>query len=581
MGADSRDERLGSPLARGEDPARADAVFWWLVRLRWFALAGVAVVIVLSGPLLHHLPPESAGKLWVVLGMLLAYNVALAMLGPRRSPWMGRFAAQLVADCTALAALAHFAGGIENPFLPLFVLHVVNANIVLGKRSATFVLVVAVVLLTGVTLGEGTGVLTHHCLRHGDVPCSAVTLGLWELSVLGGLVMTLTASSVFTRSLTSRLQDSQVRLVDTVGALRTTRSTIERERSRLQAIIDCMGDTVMFADADGQVILSNQRARELDPGTLRALSERFESLEEGRTSYAHTSFEHGERTLEITASVVRSKHAEPIGMVIVARDITERLQLERHLQHDERMSVVGKLAAAVAHEINNPIGVISLYSQHALAKLPSGSPIQTHLETIRRNAESCAKITGDLLQLARPRKPERRPVDLHMLCTEVAQTVTPLATRAGVRLRASDRESDEPVWAPGDADQLRQAVLNLALNAIEAAGAGDTIMVVAYEDPAPDADERIIEVRDSGAGMSTEVQEKLFQPFFTTKATGTGLGLAVVDNIVSAHAGRIEVDSEEGHGTVFRIVLPGEARRDSLPGSYPSPTKVSRAAGHT
>lgn len=577
MGDDSRDDRPGSPLAHGEDPARADAVFWWLVRLRWFALGGVAVVI-LAAALLERLPDGAIGMLIAVGGALLAYNAALAFLGPRRSLRFGHFVGQIVADCLALAAFAHFAGGIENPFLPLFVLHVVNANIVLGKRSATFVLGIAIALLSAVTLGEGTGLIDHHCLRHGDAPCSATSLGLWELSILGGLVMTLTASSVFTRSLTLRLQDSQLRLVDTVGALRTTRATIERERAKLQAIIDCMGDAVIFADPDGQVLMSNHRARELDPGTFRSLSERFESFEEGRTSYAHPLFEHGERTLEITASVVRSKHAEPLGRVIVARDITERLKMERHLLHDERMSVVGKLAAAVAHEINNPIGVISLYSQHALAKLPSESPIQTHLETIRRNAESCAKITGDLLQLSRPRKPERRPVDLRLLCTEVAQTVTPLAARVGARLTASERESEGSVWAPGDADQLRQALLNLALNAIEAASEGDTITLVAYEDTEAEDQPRVLEVRDTGSGMSPEVLEKLFQPFFTTKATGTGLGLAVVENIVNSHAGRVEVDSERDHGTIFRIVLPSQVRRDSLPSSYPSPGRERGAA---
>ena len=558
------------------DAEPTDSVFWWLVRLRWVALAGVALVILLAGPVLRSLPAESSSWLWGVAVALLAYNATLAVLGPRRGTRLGHFQAQIVVDCLALAMLVHFAGGIENPFLPLFVLHVVNANIVLGRRAATFSLGVAIALVAVVVLGEGSGALAHHCLHAGGPSCTGTTLSLWTWAVFGGLVLTLVASSLFAGSLTARLRESQLQLVKSVDHLHAekqrlaaTRSAIEHERSKLQAIIDCMGDAVIFSSPDGQVLLSNERALELwgssgstqdddGPTPFQSLGELFDDLGDSTTPYTRPPFERDGRTFEATYSVVRNHRDEALGLVMVARDITDRQAMESHLMHEERMSVVGKLAAAVAHEINNPIGVVSLYSQHALAKLPAESPIRGHLETVLRNADACRKITGDLLTLARPRKPERRPVNLQRLCDEVAQSVKPLAESAGVRV--SSGTGDAPVWAPGDADQLQQAMLNLTLNAIEAAGEGDSVSIHARETYGADRAARVIEISDTGAGIAPDRIKKIFQPFFTTKATGTGLGLAVADNIVKSHGGRIDVESVPGRETTFRIVLPERQR---------------------
>jgi two-component system NtrC family sensor kinase len=246
--------------------------------------------------------------------------------------------------------------------------------------------------------------------------------------------------------------------------------------------------------------------------------------------------------------------------VLVARDVTDRAALERRLMHDEQMSVVGKLAAAVAHEINNPIGVVVLYSQHALAALPPDNPVYPHLEIIRRNADGCRSIVEGLLKLARPHRPERRPVDLRQLCRETMDSVRPLALRAGVRISGGGHHNGVPIWTQADAAMLRQAVLNLAVNAIEAAGEGDEVSIAAYDTQDRDVAAQAIEVRDTGAGITPGDLDQLFQPFFTTKPAGTGLGLSVAENIVRSHEGRIEVESTVGTGTTFRIVLPDRSR---------------------
>lgn len=549
-----------------------------VIRLRWLAICGVAVVLAVSGPVLGVLPPGSAPTLWTVLAALTAYNTALGWLGPDRGwPWLTRLAGQIVVDCLALASLVHFAGGAENPFIGLFVLHVVNANIVLRPRAASQILLLAIGLTAVIVLGEGTGLIAHHCLRQ-DGSCWGATLSVPSLAVLAATVLTLIASAFLARHLTARLQDSERRLTAAVHDLShekqhlaETQTLIDLERSRLQSVMDCIADAVTFSDLDGRLRLANQRAREIQriagpladrvPTNPEALSRLLGSSGDGETASTLPRYERGGRTFEATLALVRDARGQPIGTVTVERDISDRLVLERHLMHEERMAVVGKLAATVAHEINNPIGVVSLYAQHALAQLPAGDPIRGHLDVIRRNAESCRKIIGNLLGLARTRQPEQRSVDLRDLCRDVVRSVEPMAAGHGVRLTDARAPGDAaPLWVQGDADQLYQAILNLAVNAIEACSDGDLVTLRSGTAIADGAASHVIEVRDSGPGVPTDQRERIFQPFYSTKPAGTGLGLAVADNIVKNHGGRITSESAVPHGMVFRIHLPPAAR---------------------
>lgn len=559
---------------------QGEVMFAWLVRLRWLALLGVAIILVLAGPVLGKIPSGSAVWLGSVAFALGVYNAALASLGPTRFQRFTSLGVQITVDCIALASLVHFAGGVENPFLPLFVLHVVNAGIVLSSRGALRVLGLSIVLAAAVVLAEGAGLVTHHCL-HYKTGCLGGWLDFRALATLFGLVATWVTSSLFTRSLTARLRQEQDKLVATIaelnrekGRLAQAHAQVETERGRLQSIIDCMEDAVIFVEPGGNVIFSNQRAREIwrpesraaklaDLAKLGSLDQTLEGGSGGRSPSTVSTFEHAGRAFEVARSLVRSATQEPVGVAVTARDITNRLAIEKRLMHDEQMSVVGKLAAAVAHEINNPIGVISLYSQHALASLLPDSPVHNHLQTIRRNAESCRKIVGGLLNLARPYKAAFQPVDLRQLCREVVDSVQPLAVGAGARIGCGAYKGEVPLFAKADAGMLRQAVLNLAVNALEAVGPGGEVSIRAYETQDGRLTARVIEVRDTGAGIAAGELDKIFQPFFTTKSSGTGLGLSIAENVVRSHGGRIDVHSVIGVGTTFRVTLPETADDDT------------------
>ncbi len=334
-----------------------------------------------------------------------------------------------------------------------------------------------------------------------------------------------------------------------------------------------MADAVLFTDREGNVQLSNQRARDIlrniaggsEQSLLskQRLAERFESLERQQDARTEAVIAAGDQIVEPTFSTVRSPRGEAIGLVAVMRDVKERAALDKRLMHEERMSVVGKLAASVAHEINNPIGVVSLYSQHALKKLAPDSPVYKNLEVIKRNADSCRKITEQLLELARPREPERQRINLRSLCGEVLDSVRPLADKGGVVLEGDARAQDVPIWTQCDSEQIRQALLNLALNAVEATPRGGKVQITAYEAQDGTAAAHVVEVADDGPGIAAAHLDRVFQPFFTTKDSGTGLGLSVADNIVKSHAGRMTVRSASGGGTTFRILLPAARGADN------------------
>lgn len=543
------------------------------------ALAGVATVIA-SAWLFDQLPPRSLLPLGATTAALFFYNLALSLDRGKSHTGFRHPASQIIVDCTALALLVHFSGGVENPFLSLFVLHVVNANIALRPRAATATLWLVIVLASVIVVGEGMGVLRHYCLRLDGAVCTSTSLNTHAAAVLAGLVLTLAAASAFSRFLTLRLLQSRRRLAANLETLSRekerlafSQGEIELERARLHAIVNGMGEAVLFADGNGNVQLSNKSAQELrgargwgslsSPLSEQSLAARFLELRDQRAAHVESPLELEGRTLEATFSTVRSPRGEAIGLVVVMRDISKRLLLEKHFMHEERMNVVGKLAAAVAHEINNPIGVVSLYCQHALEKVDQDSPVRRNLEVIKRNADSCGRITEQLLELARPRRPERRRIDLRVLCSELLDSVRPLADKGGVTLRSEALGHDVPLWTQCDAEQIRQALLNLALNAVEALPSGGEVRIRAYETQDGGTTAHVVEVSDNGPGIAKEHLDRVFQPFFSTKDAGTGLGLSVADNIVKSHAGRMTVESRPNSGTTFRIFLPATSDADT------------------
>jgi two-component system NtrC family sensor kinase len=238
----------------------------------------------------------------------------------------------------------------------------------------------------------------------------------------------------------------------------------------------------------------------------------------------------------------------PNGYSFVVRDITERRAAMEKMAFTERMSAVGNMAAALAHEIGTPLGVISSSTEYLMLDLPEGDERREDLSMILSETERIGGLVKNLLEFSRPEAPVFEPLDL----TTVVDRVERLA-RHSARNQSTELvvDSNGPAMVEGDANQLEQVLLNLTINAMQALGSGGAVRV-ALESTDGDV---ILTVEDDGPGIAPEAAEGIFHPFFTTKPNGTGLGLAVAKRIVEDHGGSLSTLEREV-GAAFQVRLP-------------------------
>jgi len=279
----------------------------------------------------------------------------------------------------------------------------------------------------------------------------------------------------------------------------------------------------------------------------------------------------------LTVSLARNPHRAPAFLVVLAEDISDRIHLERQLRQAEKMEIIGRLTSGIAHDFNNLLTGFLLYCDLLLSKLDPADPLRCHVEEIRQAGEQGAALTQQLLSFARKQAPAPRPVPLDWIVSSTENLLRRLLGE-NIELVISLDPAAGAVFA--DPAQLRQVLLNLALNARDALRSGGRIHVqtlrTAFPQPSPSPAVSLI-VEDNGCGMSSETRAHLFEPFFTTKkhGDGTGLGLATVHRIVTEAGGTIQVSSELHRGTRIQVFFPA---CNSQPESVPAPRKHSAMA---
>jgi signal transduction histidine kinase len=235
----------------------------------------------------------------------------------------------------------------------------------------------------------------------------------------------------------------------------------------------------------------------------------------------------------------------------------EKLEESQNLvERQEKLASLGMLAAGVAHEIRNPLTALKAALFVHQKKFQPGSPERTDVELVEREILRLERIVNDFLQFARPTEPELSVIAAYQPLFEVRSFFAPQLARANIELAM---EPAPPVHVLADAEQIKQALINLVRNASESIGRNGRITLRARRDrkylPNGEADVVILEVEDTGKGILPEVEKRLFDPFFTTKETGTGLGLPIAARIVEKHGGVLQYQTWVNRGTVFGIVL--------------------------
>jgi two-component system, NtrC family, sensor histidine kinase HydH len=226
------------------------------------------------------------------------------------------------------------------------------------------------------------------------------------------------------------------------------------------------------------------------------------------------------------------------------------IAIEEQLRRSERLSTLGEMAAVLAHEIRNPLGSIRGTAEILRDDYRPGDPKHEFIEIQIKETERLNHVVEDFLRMARPQAAEMRRCSLREELETIVTLTASEARQRGIHLEFTSPDDEQPIT--GDSEKLRQAFLNIVLNALQATPAGGNVTISA----ARRDDTCEIRFSDTGPGIPADVQERIFEPFFTTKPDGTGLGLAVTRKIVEAHGGTLTVESEVGKGTTVAIRLP-------------------------
>ncbi len=374
-----------------------------------------------------------------------------------------------------------------------------------------------------------------------------------------------------TRELRERLATLERQNADLAAALQELRAHHEDLISSLQ-------DGVILLDPEGRIVSINPAAEELtgfsrSQVVKRTIGEIFpppaplasllaKTVAVGRS---HGDFDApliradgGRLTVSAVASLISDPHGETRGVVLVLRDLSRIRELAGQEGRSNRLAALGVLAAGVAHEVRNPLVGI-----RAAAQLLEGEPsfppnLREFTGVIIRQVDRLNRLVEDLLTVAGPRLLRLQPCNIHQVLEEALRLQDADMSAAGVRVV---RQYDPEVPAvKGDQDRLLQVFLNLIRNGAEAMpGGGELVVRSRFERVAPQCGGRaaaVLEVADHGPGIPPEVEGQLFNPFFTTKDGGTGLGLPISLRIVEEHGGTVEVQSLQGEGTTFRVLLP-------------------------
>src|SRR5436190_14450018 len=359
-----------------------------------------------------------------------------------------------------------------------------------------------------------------------------------------------------------------------------TQLKFAEERIRQQAdLLDQSQDAILVRDMDDRIIYWNKSAERMygwradEVVGKRTTDFLFQSIPPDYAEAQQTLLERGEwrgefnqitkdgRALivETRWTLVRDEHGEPFQKLVVNTDVTEHNRMQAELQRAAQLSFVGELAAGLAHEVKNPLAGIQGTVDILIRRRDANDPEREALEGIRHEVTRIDATVRALLDRARPRKlstVESSLTELTMKAVTVARSQAIGAAARGRRVRVEFEPPEQDIIVNADSAQIEDAILNLIINAIEAIEKEGQITVSIRREQTDEAEEAIIQVADTGRGISEENLKQIFNTFFTTTKGGTGLGLPAVRRIARAHGGRIEATSKLGAGSTFRIYLP-------------------------
>ena len=382
---------------------------------------------------------------------------------------------------------------------------------------------------------------------------------------------------------------------------RQAEEALQRSEQLYRILVETIPDALIMTDPEGRITFASPQALALGgfehaeelvgkPGTdfvapdergeiTEGIRKRIESGGIRRKPARLLRRDGTDISTEISSAVVKDEKGQVQAIVVIASDLSEKRQLEEQLRHARKMDAIGTLAGGVAHDFNNLLTPILGYADILETQAVRGSRVYEAATLIKSAALRASELAGQLLGFARRGKTITASVDLHRIVYDTAALLERTIDR---RITISLRLEADTALLNGDPGQLELMVMNLAVNARDAMpGGGELELRTRNVDLGEAACSArleltpgryvVLRVRDTGAGMSEQVAQRVFEPFFTTRpeGQGTGMGLAMVYGIVKNHGGAVSVQSEVGKGTTFELFLPADEGVAAVDGSEP------------
>ena len=527
-------------------------------------LLGAALVVQIRAPGDFATNPFFA-LIAVVYGVSLLFIATLRFV--ERFPWLTDI--HFAIDVAVVSACVALTGGITSLFTSLYVLPIVVASTIQYRRGALQVAAFGSLLFSGVVLAQYLQATDHldsfFGIRFdGPLPTLSVAQYTVGLNVFGLFAVALLAGS-----LAERVRRADVQLVQ-------ASEEIADLQFFNQYVIDNLLSGLATADEQNRLLTFNRSATLITGHALARVVSRpaaevlqlplefaeelGEQLLRSRSSRTDFQYRRADGTI-IMLGLAAAQLPLPDGRrgyLYTFQDVTDVKRLERDAQLQSRLAAVGEMAAGIAHEIRNPLASMS-GSMQILRQELQLSPDQAQLmDIVQRESERLNDTIRSFLAYARPQHVEVQELNLYRVLLETA-TLLRNSHEVGERHTIDVQPGAPEVIVQGDENQVRQIVWNLATNGLRAMPEGGRLTLSAFHDPAGTGS-AVLTVTDEGVGIPQDELDAIFQPFRGSFGKGTGLGLAIVHRIVSDYNASIEVQSQPGRGTTFRVTFPPAIR---------------------
>jgi len=536
--------------------APLETINYWFIRLRWIATAVALLLILVTIKGLHYLDHSTLKPLLIFVAILTLSNIFYTYLLKKEIHFNYIGEMQIIVDLIILTLMLIYSGGIENPLSFMYLFHVILSGIIFNKIKCYGAVAVSFIAYLTMSLGELYGLFPHYTLHifpHEassglNIHTSHYPLYVWSMACMQLILMVLTA--YFITTIMDRLRSEEKRSV--------------QEHQRLQSVLEATGAGLIILNTDlwplwynkpiltwfgvdqqswhesSKALIENIKTEILEVMNIQSIEviEREKITKGGK-----------KQNFQITIAPLINEDGNTFQVVALVQDITEMKILEVEMVHSAKMVSLGTMASGVAHEVGNPLASIST-RLHLLETDHTKKYLKESIGLLQNEIKRIERIVHGISQFGRPSKENWKPNQVNQIIKESLEIIKYHKSAKPFKIELDlDKNLSETVLVR---DQIKQALLNLMLNAVESVTSLKLIQIKSFSSQGFVK----ISIKDYGTGISKEGKEKIFEPFFTTKSKGSGLGLFIVNQIIQAHGGYIDVDSKLEQGVMITVALP-------------------------